>query len=83
MQNAQQCGHRKKCEKLKMRSNAPIGKKMRNAKCAAMWPSEKLRKIENTKQFAHWKKNEKCEMRSNVAKKCKMQNAQQCAHWEN
>ena len=43
MQNAQQCGDRKNCGKLKMRSNAPIQKKLRNAKCAAMWPSEKLR----------------------------------------
>ena len=52
MQNAPQCGHRKNCEELKMRSNAPIGKEMRNAKYAAMWPSEKLRKIENAQQCA-------------------------------
>ena len=47
MKNAQQCGHRKNCEKLKMRSNVPIGKEIRNAKCAAMWPSEKLKYIQN------------------------------------
>ena len=72
----------KKNVKCKMRSNMAIGKieniknaqqcaywkkKMRNAKCAAMWPLEKLKNIQNARQYAQQKKNEKCKMRGNVA----------------
>ena len=43
-----------------MRSNVPIRKKIdKKAKCAAMRPWNKMRKIENAQQCGHWKKIEK------------------------
>ena len=79
MQNAQQCTHWEIRKHSKCAAMRLLEKKLRNAKCAEMWPSKKLRKNENTQQFVHWKKMrnakcaamwkkiEKCKMRSNVA----------------
>ena len=56
MQNAQQC--------------TPMGKKVRNRKCAAVRPWEKVR---NAKCAAMWPLEKNSE---------KNQNAQQCGHWK-
>ena len=54
---------------------------MQNAKCAAIWPSEKLREIENAQQCAYWEKIEKCKMRSNARIGKKLRNAKCAAMW--
>ena len=64
-----------------MRSNATSGQKVRNAKCAAMWPSEKLKtfKMRSNAPILKKNKNAKCAVMWLSEKLRKNKNAQQCA----